>query len=387
MQIRMHPPVLAFLLALGLMACTGENQPGDNQTPGNQTEEDAGDDQDTTDPSDADNAQTNQSEQDAELDVEEEDPLEFPDVDPVECAYPTTDPECEPGDFGPGSFVTRLHIVGDTSCCADLTGDGEINNLMGTLLGALETVEGFEDVNGEIQTSINDGQLAYLLEAAHWNHPEFDPSVDLFLHEARATQATMEDNLAGQGNFLLAPWSIVDGTDVRRFGFESAYVYEGVLYAEGGVFQIRFPGLVENIDARMEKISLVASVVQDPAPDLTAGGGFGLREGRMGGAIIRDALFESLNEAALDCECMGEDVVFYFYEGGTADRWHCGLKVEDEAACVDGTVECRALAQRQLCVSLAALSPLADVVVDGERAFSVGLSISSVPTEILGVHE
>ena len=381
--------VVALVAGLALAGCSDEPDEGANQTVVNQDEPDVGVD-DTGDEPDVEEGDVGEDEDAGDVsdepDVEEEEPLEWPDVDPVECAHPSLDPECEPGPWGPGSFITRLEIVGDDSCCADLNGDGSIDNLLGTLIGPLSGLPGFGDVNQELSNSIEDGQLAYLMETSGWEHPEYQQSFTLYMHEATALGSPMAANLAGEGSFWLAPWSVVSGTDVRRFVFDEAYVHDGVLHATGGNFWVRFPGLVEAIDAQMENITLTGQVVQTPSPDLTSGGGFSLREAEMGGALMRDKFYESMNEAAADCACVEDGEVFYTYEPAPADRWHCSLKEEVAIACEAGTVECQALAQQQLCDMLAGISHLADVEVDGERAFSIGLSLTSVPTEILGVH-
>ena len=348
----------------------GNSDDGDNNSNGDGNSDD-GDSDGTPDDDDGDG---------------DEEELIFEDVDPVDCAYPSDDLDCPQGEYGPASFMSTIEIVPDTTCCSDLTGDGQYDNVLGTLVGMLQGVPTFGDVNGNIQDSIDDGQMAYLFEAHGLTHPQWTPSFDLFIHEAGATAYPPAVNLAGEGGFLLRHWSIIAGTGIRRYGFESAYIYDGQLVGQNGTFQIRFPGLLENIDALVKGVTLTADVVQDPAPNLTAGGGFALTNGRLGGAIMRDALYESMNQAAQDCECMGDDVILYYYEDA-GDLWRCGLKAEDQDACVGAPIECRSLAQTQLCAVLAQISRQADVVIDGERALSVGLKIETVPTEIMGIQE
>ncbi len=387
--------VFIGLLCLVVAACsgedvsTGENQ---NQDPNGADVGDVGDgdaddvgDGDTDDAGDGDTDDVGE-EPDVDDAGDDEEELVFEDVDPVDCSFPSDDPDCADGDFGPASLFTRIHLVEDDSCCADFTGDGEEDNLLGSVMGALSGVDGFEDINANIAHAISTGDLMYLLETKNWVHPGWDSNLDLYIHGAGSSDHFMSENLAGEGSAYLENWSMISGTDQRRYGFDEAYVHDGVLHASGGSFQIRFPGLIDSIDARMEKVSLQANVVQNPEPDLAAGGGFFLREGRFAGAIMRDALFETMNEAAIDCECMGDDVVLYFYEPG-GDRWGCGLKEEDVQACVGGTQECVALANQSLCDNLALFSGAADVEVDGERAFSVGAYMEGVSIEIRGVEE
>lgn len=377
---------LMLVLAGGAFGCSDPQLEGDGDGV-NQVDSGDGDLQDVGVEDDVDEGDDEGGDEEGDEEGDEgddEEELIFEEVDPVECAYPSSDPDCPQGDFGPASFFANLYIVPDETCCADLTGDGEYNNVLGNLVGALEGVDYFGDVNQNLENSLAEGDMTYLIEASGWDHPRWDSSFDLFIHEAGSSPYPAAVNRAGEGAFRLRHWSIIEGTNIRRYGFGSAYVFDGQLVARDGIFQLRFPGLIDAIDAQIEKVTLEGTVVQDPAPDLTAGGGFTLKEGRLGGAVMRDALFETMNEAAQDCECMGDDVVLYFYEPGQ-DRWNCGLKAEDEAACVGGTFECRALAQRQLCFALAAISTQADVDVDGKKALSIGMYVEGVPTEILGV--
>lgn len=373
-------------VALVVSGCSEDEAKGndgrENQVT-NAGEDDVG--SDTGDDVDDENGGGDVEEEEEDVEEEEEEELEFPEVEPVDCAYPDESPECEQGDYGPASFMNVLQVASGRSCCVDLNGDGQIDNILGMALGLMSIFD--NDINEGIELEIQHGGLIYLLETANWNHPEFDSEIDLYIHEATAIQGnSMAPILAGEGGVYLAPWSIVSGTDHRRYTFERAYVHDSTLYATGGSFQIRFPGLIDAIDARLERMSIEAKVVQDPAPEMGAGGGFYLEDGKIGGAIIRDTLFESLNVAAQDCQCMGENFELFTYNADH-DRWDCGLKGVDGMDCSEATVECRALSESSICEGLQLISANPDVDVDGEKAFSVGLTFESVPVQIMGIHD
>lgn len=383
--------ILIASLGLVLGGCSGDEVKGNGETEDqtvNGGEGDAGSDAegDSGGEDTGDAGEEGGGEGDAgDAGEEDEEVLEFPDVEPVGCAYPDESPECEQGDYGPASFFRKLELARG-SCCADVNGNGQIDNLLGPAMNIVQIMD--YDINEAIEVEIEHGGLIYLLETANWTHPEWDSEIDLYIHEATAIHGqTMDPILEGEGGVYLAPWSIADGTSVRRYGFERAYVHDGTLYATGGTFQIRFPGLLDAIDARMERMSIEAKVVQDPAPEMGAGGGFYLEDGKIGGAVVRDALFESLNEAAQDCQCMGDDFELFIYNEGH-DRWDCGIKGSDEMDCGASTMECRAFAERTLCQALQVVSARPDVVLDdGSAAFSVGMTFEGMPVKIMGIHD
>lgn len=411
---------LALIASLGLVlgsACSDDEvDEGENQQTTEDVEDiddDAG--LDTGEPDDVEedlDTESDDVEEDAEDDVEEDveddadagpeglDPV-F-DVEPVECSFPSDDPNCPQADFGPASFFSEFVIETDDdedACCIDISGDGQIDNFIGeTVVDAVSGISGFGDINQNIVASIGSGELLYLMEAKHWQHPMWEGDMDLRVYMGGSTNASMSDNLAGEGIFTLSPTNF-DEDGEPRFGFEQVEIRDGHLTARDGFIEVMFPGLVEAIAAQLGAVEISAEVVQDPEPDLSAGGHFALTNGTLGGAILRDQFFKSINEEALMCDCLelddyeGDepdlwaDGLFNYYEA--QDRWICDWKSAAASTCQDPEepVECQTLGYRDLCTMLAAFSGQTDVEVDGEPSFSIGIRFESVTTEIRGIDE
>lgn len=412
-------------LAFGA-ACSDDDVDG-NQNQNQHPEQDAGHDVEPDDAGndlDAEEPETDvDTDADAEADTGDEDadageePFEF-DVDPVECAFPSDDPGCESGDFGPASFFKDFEIeTEENSCCTDLTGDGVVNNYIGEEIVAAisENSPGFDDINQNILASIQSGELTYLMEAAHWEHPRWEADMDLHVYMGGTTEDSWEDQEAGEGAFNLSPANF-DEQDEPKFGFESVHVRDGNMTARDGFIEVMFPGLVEAIAAQLGGVEINAEVVmEDPEPDLTAGGGFSLVNGELGGAILRDQFFKSMNEESLYCNCLqldetdpeeadlwkdglytyiegdGEwvDGEFVYDEGDNVSpgRWRCDWKAGGGDACEDPSepVECRTLGNNNLCSTLDLFSNNTDVWIDGEPSFSIGVRFETVPVDILGI--
>ena len=369
-----------------------------------------GDDDDVTDDSDVGEAEDVQDEEDAAVE-------DFG-VDPVECAFPASDPACEAGNFGPGSMFSEIVIETrgeEDACCFDLSGDTIIDNFIGEdLVAAITGVEGFADINQNIVAAIGSGEMVYIMETIHWLHPEWS-NLDMRVYQGGTTQYSMEQNLAGIGGFNITPTNF-DDQGQPRFGFENVEVRDGVMTAKNGTIELTFPGLVEAIAVELGAVQFEANVeLVDPAPDLTAGGGFALTDGRLGGAIMRDRFFRTLNEESLNCDCLelddfdsdnvnlwtdglftfdpghgefdGDDFIYDEGDNVAPGRWVCEWKASGGEACQDPSepAECRALGDLSLCSILSGLSNQTDVWIDGEPGFSLGVHFETVPVEITGI--
>ncbi len=386
--------LVASLLVITQVGCTDEDLEG-NGANANQYDEDVVDDTDDNgdnhDNGDAnDNTDTNDN-------GDNDDPF---DVDPVECAHPADDdPDCPDGEFGPASFFSHFEIS-DGDCCFDLTGNGHNDNFIGEdVVPAIESgLDGFGDVNDNINSSIEFGELAYLLEAAHWDHPEWDDDMELYVHLGGETNDDMSTVLAGDGAYEVAEENF-DADGNRRFAFDDVTVRDGVLEASGGTVAVMFPGLVEGLVLTLKDVHLEGEIVQSPEPELQSGGNFAISDGQMGGALMRDDFYKSMNEIAHTCDCIEDDYedpdnpdpwsegVFRYREDN--DSWSCLQgKVTGDACSEPGTPpRCQTLGEEEFCTILGPFSSssFTDVEVDGELGYSVGLHFESVTTEITGI--
>ena len=302
-----------------------------------------------------------------------------PDVSEVACAYPSSDPSCPTGDFGPASFIDTIRIVPQQDCCRDFDGDGTQDNQIGSLLNAASAVGG-GNVNAEIAAAIAAGRIVYLLEFANWGHPAYDPALDArFLLGA-------DD---GQGGYLVDPASYgLAGQPLYAFG--SGEVAQGVLTAEGGALSLEFPGLLPQVEILLTDVRIESADVAVPA-DLTAGGQVTLQSGKMSGILERDTLFESLNVASNACSCLQTDA---FTWNATSSKWECALTDAHQSACANdpnASGGCQQLASTQLCGMFALLSGSVDVnaanPMDASAphdAYSVGIEFHGTGASISG---
>ncbi len=406
---------IALVASLGLAlgpACSDDETSGQDNDTG--VEEDAGDDAGTPDVEDTDVPDDTGDTPDADdPDTGEEpdapDPDEnYFDVDPVECAYPADDPECaeEDGDFGPGSFFSYFQIAvpPEEDCCFDVDGEGGIDNhLGGFIIPLIESfgIPGFDDVNENLSTSIQSGELTYLFETYGWTHPLWDQGLRVRVYQGGDSQG---DYMAGEGEFWISELNFDDDGN-PRYGFDKVEIRDGAIAAEGGRIRIMFPGLVDAISAELDAVQMVGRIVQNPQPDLEAKGHFAIEEGRLGGALIRDTFFKTLNQEALGCDCLDlspdidlenpnlyEDGIFIYNPPQNENHpgsWSCDVKsTSDENICAEsGDPVCFTLGDAALCGGLSLISDNTDIVIDGDHAYSIGARFESVPATIMGIDE
>lgn len=383
------------LLAVGPACADDTEQEGDNT----ETEQDVGTD-DVDESADVDDSD---AETDTGDDVDEGDPdqEEFDNAEPVECAFPAGDSDCPEGNFGPASYFSEFIIETENeepdACCFDIDGDGEIDNYIGeNVVEAVANIEGFQDVNDNINTAIQSGDLSYLFEASHWVHPEWDQAFRLNVYQGGEISDQGGDPVEGEGKIRVAEDNFGDSGE-PLYGFDHAEVRDGVMSAEDGFISISIPGLVEGINAELVNVEVEGYVRQNPEPDLTSGGHFEIHDGKLGGALLRDEFFKSMNRVSYDCECFDTDfedpdnpdlwTEGVFVHNETTDIWSCMAKEAAPEDCTDeeNPLACQTLAYDQLCYVLQGLSDDYDIEIDGEAAYSVGVRFESVPTEIIGI--
>lgn len=372
---------LVSLVAL-LAACSSKDDNNGAADVGHDTAQPADAGHDTAQPTDTAQPQdVTQPEPDAPLgaDVAPDVPDE-PDVPAQECAYPNADPMCPQGAFGPGTFLNTIEVVNNRSCCRDFDGDGMFDNKIGTLLGLLTTVG--EDPNGNIAAAIQSGELAYVLEYANWSNEEYDSALDFRVLLGIDEDDDFTDNLAGTGSFLVRPESYEDN-GAPKWNFDNASVQDGRLVATGGTLELFFPGLLDEVQMLIRDVRVEADVVA-PAT-LHAGGGVTLENGEISGMFDRALFFDSMNEAANACSCLGKNVYVY---SSSSDQYLCDIDSSDMAGCAaEPNQGCRFLADTTTCLFLQNISDEVDVDFDNDGtndAFSVAVRFSGVPASIVG---
>lgn len=305
------------------------------------------------------------------------DMMMYPDVMEYPCAYPSTDPNCMGTDYGPGSYITRLEILEDESCCRDFNGDGQPDNFVGSVLLSTAKTAFQEDVNANIKKAIELGAVIYLFEYRNWGNEAYDPMMNMGLVQGMDTDGNIMNNLSGMGEFRVFPSSF-DMQGLPKYYFPMGNVYDYKLTATGGSMEIFFPGLIDGVQLLLADVQINASV--KPGATLDAGGQVALGSGTLSGALLRDPLFESMNTIANRCACLGKDI--FKYESGN-NSWSCQLNAN---ACeMDINSDCRNIGQRQLCNTLSFISRRADLDMDkdGKRdAYSLGAKFEAVPTKL-----
>lgn len=318
----------------------------------------------------------------ADMSSDMADVFEFPDVADQNCFYPTTDPNCPTGEYGPATFLDHIEIDESRACCRDFDGDGVVDNKIGQYVGILRGTG--QDVNGNIDAAVRSGRLAYLFEYENWANDTFDPSLGMRTYLGADDDFDFTDNLAGTGQFLTLPESYqMDGSP--RWEFASASVNNGHLVAEGGELELYFPGLLDAVQMVVRDVRVEADVVA-PA-DLAAGGAVTLDNGEISGALDRDLFYESMNEAAVACDCLQKPA--FAYEPAM-NEYVCALTQEDQDACNADPLAaggCQFLADRMSCQFLELVSSDLDLDFDGDGtldSFSVGVKFTGVGARIVG---
>lgn len=311
---------------------------------------------------------------------------EWPAVTPEACAFPGAPETCPQGSYGPGSFINSLQIVEDDSCCRDFNGDGRPDNYMGKIVGLARTL-GLVDINRQIGLAIQYGLIVYLLEYSYLDHPEYVQNLGVKLYQGVDTDRDFTDNMYGFGDFLIKPESF-DPLGNPLWQFPRGEVYDRQMKAEGGGINLFFPGLLEEVVLRTVDVRVSARL--EPPVDTFAGGRVRLTGGEMSGSLSRDALFQSLNDATRNCECIGRDL----FQREPTGRYSCRTTQGEHEACLvtdpDASGGCANLSDPSpvaMCNFLAGQSAAMDVDTDGDGvldAYSFGARFEAVGARIVG---
>lgn len=307
---------------------------------------------------------------------EEMDMLMYPDAEMFACAYPSSDPMCPMGEFGPGAYITSFEIVNDNTCCRDFDDDGMLENFIGSqILPSAEMLSGVS-VNANLAQSIQDGETVFLFEFEDWQNDQYDPMIVTRMLTGTDTDGDLLDNQAGMGSFFVSPDSYDDQGDPLT-QFMTSYVHMGDYTARGARLRIYFPGLLDAVNLTLTDVHINAKVT--PGADLAAGGGVELIQGELSGALLRDEFFDSLNLVSNKCACLARDIYIKQANGS----YTCDLAMDE--CTTDPDSACRLTGRRDICFGLELYSKRVDIDSDGDGtrdSFSFGARFEAVPTEL-----
>ena len=315
---------------------------------------------------------------DAEADAESDAEM-FPDLGQDPCAFPTNDANCPQGPYGPASFMTSIIIPETATCCFDYNGDGVIDNKIGQLLATARNL-GF-DVNNGVAQAIEAGELVNIFGFSNFGNAEYDPTLDVVFLKGTDSDFDFAPNLLGLGDFYVLVESL-NTQSQPKWTFGSARVRAGVLEAYDGEFDLDFPDLLDQVRIPVVQGRVKATVL--PGAEFTAGGRVTLDEGELGGVVLRDEFFDSLNDASIACSCLSRAVYDRQPNGG----YVCNSSASDANACAGMSSGCQFLASSTYCGLLGtAISNAVDVDTDGDNvpdSYSFGATFTGVGAKVLG---
>lgn len=303
------------------------------------------------------------------------DMMMWPDLMEDPCTFPSTDPNCPMGKYGPGAYSTKFEIVEDTTCCRDFSGDGRPDNFVGATLIKTARTAFMTDVNNNIVRAIELGLTVYLFEFIGLGSLTYDQDVTVNILTGVDSDGDLMNNTAGMGAFIVGQQSF-DGMGKPRSYFNKAQIFNGKLKASEGRFEITFPGLIDGVELILADVQLTADVL--PTSNLSAGGGVGLGNGLLSGALLRDPLVSSMNRLANSCTCIGKDIFSYQASNNS-------YKCELASTTCENDPRCEDVGDKNLCSTLAYLSRSVDIDTDGDGtrdAYSFGAKLEAVPTEL-----
>lgn len=303
------------------------------------------------------------------------DMMMWPDLMEDPCTFPSIDPNCPMGKYGPGAYSTKFEIIEDTTCCRDFSGDGRPDNFVGATLIKTARTAFMTDVNNNIVRAIELGLTVYLFEFIGLGSLTYDQDVTINILTGFDTDGDLTNNTMGMGAFVVGQQSF-DALGKPRSYFNKAQVFNGKLAASDGRFEITFPGLIDGVELILTDVQLKADIL--PTSNLSAGGGVGLGNGELSGALLRDPLVSSMNRLANSCACIGKDIFSY---QATTNSYKCELA----STTCESDPRCEDVGDRTLCSTLATLSRLVDIDTDGDGkrdAYSFGAKLEAVPTEL-----
>jgi hypothetical protein len=385
--------LIILLALLGMVGCSDDSSPSGpspnnstNNSTNNPTNNSGSNNTNQTNQNTSNNPEDMGVTEDMAADMPEPDMAEdmepdLPAIEDFPCFHPSSETGCPEGEFGGGAMFTAMELPEDNSCCFDFNSDGATDNRLGTLLG-IATSLGF-DVNEGLAEALQFGDVIYVLEFANLANTTRDSEFDLTFYTGRDTDIDFEPNFAGNGSVYLRGDAFNSEMPIDpKWQFSEASLSEGVIEASGGTMLLEFPGLLEEVRIQAISVRLEANLSSDS--DLAAGGRVTLSQGKLGGIILRDDFYGSLNDASKACECLNREV----YDRRASGTYACNSTLADESACQTALPGCRFLASSQYCGVLGTLSGNVDIDTDGDGdndGYSFGATFETVGTKIEGI--
>ena len=290
----------------------------------------------------------------------------------------------DPNDFVFGqasSVITKLDIMGAAAgetCCFDLDGDAEADNLLGALLTSWASLGGTD----EPEVSPETGALLPLLNYDGLDDISDDSELEIRGFYGSEQPSDENSVMAGTADFTVDLMSFMTGTAAPKTSFETASIVAGTLDANGAQFLIAtalgpFKLIVPVMGAR-----LVADVTLGPN-----GVGPQFQDAKFGGSILMVDFCEALNTDIADtCSCLGLDEGLFIVDEAT-------LKV----TCADsdgGTCDENGSEAESACLNLSETCILTAGLLKGDLdtdnddvmdAMSVGAWVSATSATITGL--
>ncbi|MFT6395286.1 MAG: hypothetical protein ACJAYU_000028 [Bradymonadia bacterium] len=300
--------------------------------------------------------------------------------------------------IGPTSYVYYVELppaVGPDACCFDINGDGEIDNAIATLSTVLAVV-GITDIEGDWFGAIEDDKIGYAFAFDGLDGEVSDIDLGVIrVHNDRNRDdwpdQEWEERADGEGVFE------IDRAGITRFGPETRFPRASVRFGElsAGVseFVMAFPADAllatsrEPVYYRIQDARIDGDLRIDG--DEIWAGDFEDEAGvAIGGAISAEDWVDTLNLAALGCDCLGfgagerlfslerdeGDLIIFCDEDVDLDDCE-----QEENSCANLPLVCQALP------TLSRFGPW-DVDLDGDGlgdAASIGLRMWLAPAEIV----
>ena len=334
------------------------------------------------------NANTRDSGEDQENNAADVDPLATCETSP---AHPRCD--ADPATFnawGPSSVVSSISFVADDSCCFDIDGDGETDNVLGELL---ELAQGFdvdvESFNASVADSIAAGSLILLVEYPGATAAGGDFAINYYLGlpegEPTAPSASTP-NL-----YKVSPDSLRQGTwPTARM---SSAAHDGATLDAGpGAVDISTELLGPPITLRINSAQIRAELAPDTDFDA---GQVHLTGGQLGGAVRVSDIFDAINDvydASCSCAPLPEGSRLITYDVAALEDAACSTPDNDTSGCDQESV---CVSVYDLCSFVGIAGRVADIDADNPTsdcaksetcdAISLGTTFETVGATITGV--
>lgn len=278
----------------------------------------------------------------------------------------------EDADWWPASVVQDLTVAYSDSCCFDVDDDGEVDNMLGDMLGAF----GETKAQNDLDAVIADGRFVLIFEYVDLDGVLNDDSFRT--HPYRGTGSPPYDVT---GNTVRVSSEDLVGGSYPAHQFSQSMLSDGMLDVRGGQIwlPLPLPGapalIVPVIAARME-VEVQGNTAL-PSPGVEA-------DGKVGGAVELDALYEALNDVAKGCACLQvSDASPYISADG-----ECRGDLSDRASdCRAGGAD-RCADLGSACEEYSIFTQDADIATgpnaDERNALSIGYEVKLVPAEIDG---